>query len=208
MTQLIAPVIAIIILFFLPESPEYWTNRNKEKVKLQKHSTQTLFSNMILKFQRAIKAHKFYKGSIAALEQAEFLQKLKVAEEVEEKVENTYDEIESDSKLCLRDFCNYFSHFIDDFEKKNSSNFVCRRLKMLYHSLCLHFSYAACKKSILHYIHWIHIVRLQWNIGDSQLCNRYIYENGLLNLTERLLNFSFCYSNSSQFHVFEYRGSI
>ena len=39
MTQLIAPVIAIIILFFLPESPEYWTNRNKEKVKLQKHST-------------------------------------------------------------------------------------------------------------------------------------------------------------------------
>ncbi|XP_055306806.1 facilitated trehalose transporter Tret1-like, partial [Sitodiplosis mosellana] len=78
--QLIPPTIAIIILFFLPESPEYWIKRNKEK--------------------RAIKAHKFYKGSIVALEQAEYLQKLN-----EENVERENDnEIKSNPKLCLRDF--------------------------------------------------------------------------------------------------------
>lgn len=36
--QLIAPIVATIILFFLPESPGYWSDRNKEEVKSNKHS--------------------------------------------------------------------------------------------------------------------------------------------------------------------------
>ena len=45
--QLIAPTIAIIILFFLPESPEYWTNRNKEEVKIkQTFNVCVLFGNV------------------------------------------------------------------------------------------------------------------------------------------------------------------
>lgn len=31
-TQLIVPIIFIIVLFLLPESPEFWAKKNKEKV--------------------------------------------------------------------------------------------------------------------------------------------------------------------------------
>lgn len=30
--QLIIPVLFMFVMFLLPESPEYWSNRNKEKV--------------------------------------------------------------------------------------------------------------------------------------------------------------------------------
>lgn len=32
--QLAVPAIFMILMFFVPESPEYWTNRNKQKVRL------------------------------------------------------------------------------------------------------------------------------------------------------------------------------
>lgn len=33
--QLIVPIIFMIAMFLLPESPEYWLSRNKEKVCLR-----------------------------------------------------------------------------------------------------------------------------------------------------------------------------
>ncbi|XP_055296382.1 facilitated trehalose transporter Tret1-like isoform X2 [Sitodiplosis mosellana] len=98
--QLIAPIIFMIIMFLIPESPEYLTNRNKDK--------------------RAIKAHKFYKGSAAALEHAEFLQKLK-DEKVEKGMSDNDEnqtEMELNTKISLRDFCTphakraYFISFV------------------------------------------------------------------------------------------------
>lgn len=55
-----------------------------------------------------MKSHKFYKGSIAALEHAEFLQKLKDEKVEKGKLEKIDNEIETNSKLCLQDFRNYF----------------------------------------------------------------------------------------------------
>lgn len=50
--QLIMPVIFVIVLFFLPESPEYWITRRKEKVnmacKMQKRVN--IFLKISLKF--------------------------------------------------------------------------------------------------------------------------------------------------------------
>ncbi|XP_055308694.1 facilitated trehalose transporter Tret1-like isoform X2 [Sitodiplosis mosellana] len=86
-TLLIGPIIFISIMFLLPESPEFLANRNKQK--------------------RAMKARKFYKGSFAALESAEFLQKTQIEIEkgkLEKDEEEEDEDDESDSKLTLQDF--------------------------------------------------------------------------------------------------------
>lgn len=56
------------------------------------------FKNLL---QRAIKSHRFYKGSAAALEQAEFLESLR---KEKEKPENVDEDSTDTSKLTLKDF--------------------------------------------------------------------------------------------------------
>ncbi|XP_031623102.1 uncharacterized protein LOC116340647 [Contarinia nasturtii] len=81
--QLIVPIVFMVVMFLLPESPEYWLNRNKEK--------------------RVIKARKFYKGSIPALDNIEF-HEIPIEEKNEKEKLEQIDENETNSKLTLRDF--------------------------------------------------------------------------------------------------------
>lgn len=43
--QLIVPIIFMVAMFFLPESPEYLTNRNKKKVAKMWTTTQHIFDH-------------------------------------------------------------------------------------------------------------------------------------------------------------------
>ncbi|XP_055296383.1 facilitated trehalose transporter Tret1-like [Sitodiplosis mosellana] len=82
--QLIIPLIFMLAMFLLPESPEYWSNRNNEK--------------------RAMKSRKFYKGSIAALEKVDFIQVPNDDELENGKLNDVTDESKTNSKLTLQDF--------------------------------------------------------------------------------------------------------
>ncbi|XP_031623912.1 facilitated trehalose transporter Tret1-like [Contarinia nasturtii] len=82
-TLLIGPIIFITIMFLLPESPEYLSNRNKQK--------------------QAYKARKFYRGSIAVVESADFFQKSQNEIEKGKLIKNVEND-DLDSKVTLRDF--------------------------------------------------------------------------------------------------------
>lgn len=56
-----------------------------------------------------MKSRKFYKGSVAALENAEFIPKLENGQ-LEKTPTTAVDN--SDSKLTLQDFCKQFYHFV------------------------------------------------------------------------------------------------
>lgn len=56
-----------------------------------------------------MKSRKFYKGSVAALENAEFIPRLENGQ-LEKRTPTAVDN--SDSKLTLQDFCKQFYHFV------------------------------------------------------------------------------------------------
>ncbi|XP_055296384.1 facilitated trehalose transporter Tret1-like [Sitodiplosis mosellana] len=78
-TQLIVPIIFLLIMCLLPESPEYWIRKCKEK--------------------RAIKSCKFYKGKVDKLERIGFTSNHPCVE----AATKTIDE-EDDEQLTLQDF--------------------------------------------------------------------------------------------------------
>lgn len=53
-----------------------------------------------------MKSRRFYKGSIPALEKVEFIEKGRNNQVENERPDDMTDEIESNSKLRLKDFCN------------------------------------------------------------------------------------------------------
>lgn len=81
--QLIVPVIFLFSMFFFPESPEFWANKNKDK--------------------QAKKSRRFYVGSIAALEAVDFIPKSKNDQEKGDS-SNADDKTEENSKLAFKDF--------------------------------------------------------------------------------------------------------
>lgn len=113
-TQLIVPIIFLIVMYFLPESPEYWVRNRKEKVRMS--VTHILyfpinfffFFHSQIVFQRAIKSVKFYKGKVDKLECMGFTSNLPCVEAANE----TNGESDDD-KLCVQDFrkCFFFFFF-------------------------------------------------------------------------------------------------
>lgn len=82
--QIIIPIIFMVIMFLLPETPEFWTKQNKDKVsrnisfnRMYKIVTLlcALLNLHLIIFQRAIKSRTFYRGKITDLENGEFLTK-------------------------------------------------------------------------------------------------------------------------------------
>ncbi|XP_031623613.1 facilitated trehalose transporter Tret1-like [Contarinia nasturtii] len=87
--QLIVPIIFMIAMFLLPDSPEYWQKRQKEK--------------------HALKAHTFYKGSTVNThipEHDEFIPKMKNETVEKGKLEEmANNQNMENSTLSLGDFC-------------------------------------------------------------------------------------------------------